>query len=587
MGGGAVTLKYPYAFNEERADCYLSSTGGQVKRNKIALSGVALLAAGTLALAGCAAGGGESDGGGNAGGAADPDAIITTNGSEPENPLIPTNTNEVGGGKILDSIFAGLIYYDADGAPVNDMAEEIITEDPQNITVKLKKGQKFTDGEEVTADNFIKAWNYGAQSENAQLSGYFFEDIEGFVVDAGDPDNPDDDIFGAQGDMAGLKQVDDYTFTITLNKPASDFALRLGYSAFYPLPDAAFADMEAFGQNPIGNGPYKIDGPDAWQHDVKIDLVRNDDYQGDRKPANGGLTINFYATQEAAYADLLSNEVDVIDAIPTNSLAVFTDELGDRAVNQPAAVFQSFTIGQFLPHFSGEEGELRRQAISMAINREEITKTIFSDTRTPASDFTSPVIDGWSDSVPGSEVLDFNAEEAKKLWAQADAIAPWEGEFKIAYNADGGHDAWVDAVSNQIKNTLGIEASGDPYPTFQDLRTKVNDRTITTAARSGWQADYPGLYNFLGPLYATGAGSNDGDYTNPEFDAAIKAGISNPDAAGQLEDFTKAQEILFNDLPAIPLWYSNVTGGFSENVDNVKFGWNSVPIFYEITKAAK
>ena len=587
MGGGAVTLKYPYAFNEERADCYLSSTGGQVKRNKIALSGVALLAAGTLALAGCAAGGGESDGGGNAGGAADPDAIITTNGSEPENPLIPTNTNEVGGGKILDSIFAGLIYYDADGAPVNDMAEEIITEDPQNITVKLKKGQKFTDGEEVTADNFIKAWNYGAQSENAQLSGYFFEDIEGFVVDAGDPDNPDDDIFGAQGDMAGLKQVDDYTFTITLNKPASDFALRLGYSAFYPLPDAAFADMEAFGQNPIGNGPYMIDGADAWQHDVKIDLVRNDDYQGDRKPANGGLTINFYATQEAAYADLLSNEVDVIDAIPTNSLAVFTDELGDRAVNQPAAVFQSFTIGQFLPHFSGEEGELRRQAISMAINREEITKTIFSETRTPASDFTSPVIDGWSDSVPGSEVLDFNAEEAKKLWAQADAIAPWEGEFKIAYNADGGHDAWVDAVSNQIKNTLGIEASGDPYPTFQDLRTKVNDRTITTAARSGWQADYPGLYNFLGPLYATGAGSNDGDYTNPEFDAAIKAGISNPDAAGQLEDFTKAQEILFNDLPAIPLWYSNVTGGFSENVDNVKFGWNSVPIFYEITKAAK
>lgn len=558
-----------------------------MKRNKIALSGVALLAAGTLALAGCAAGGGESNGGGNAGGAADPDAIITTNGSEPENPLIPTNTNEVGGGKILDSIFAGLIYYDADGAPVNDMAEEIITEDPQNITVKLKKGQKFTDGEEVTADNFIKAWNYGAQSENAQLSGYFFEDIEGFIVDAGDPNNPDDDIFGAQGDMAGLKQVDDYTFTIALNKPASDFALRLGYSAFYPLPDVAFEDMEAFGQNPIGNGPYMIDGADAWQHDVKIDLVRNDDYQGDRKPANGGLTINFYATQEAAYADLLSNEVDVIDAIPTNSLAVFTDELGDRAVNQPAAVFQSFTIGQFLPHFSGEEGELRRQAISMAINREEITKTIFSDTRTPASDFTSPVIDGWSDSVPGSEVLDFNAEEAKKLWAEADAIAPWEGEFKIAYNADGGHDAWVDAVSNQIKNTLGIEASGDPYPTFQDLRTKVNDRTITTAARSGWQADYPGLYNFLGPLYATGAGSNDGDYTNPEFDAAIKAGISNPDAAGQLEDFTKAQEILFNDLPAVPLWYSNVTGGFSENVDNVKFGWNSVPIFYEITKAAK
>ncbi|WP_314646362.1 ABC transporter substrate-binding protein [uncultured Microbacterium sp.] len=544
-----------------------------MKRNKIALAGTALFAIGALALAGCASGGGNSDSG-NAGGDADADAIITTNGSEPENPLIPTNTNEVGGGKILDEIFAGLVYYDADGKPVNDMAEEITTEDPQNLTVKLKEGQKFSDGEEVTADNFIKAWNEGAKLSNGHLSSYFFEDIEGFSYET-------------DSELTGLKQVDDYTFTIALNKPASDFALRLGYSAFYPLPDVAFEDMEAFGENPIGNGPYKIDGDDAWQHDVQIDLVRNDDYEGGRQAQNGGLTIKFYATQEAAYADLLSNEVDVIDAIPTNSLQVFTDELGDRAVNQPSAVFQSFTIGQFLPHFSGEEGMLRRQALSMAINREEITETIFSGTRTPASDFTSPVIAGWSDSVPGSEVLEYNPEKAKELWAEADAISPWEGDFKIAYNADGGHDAWVDAVSNSIKNTLGIEASGDPYPTFQDLRTKVNDRTITTAARSGWQADYPGLYNFLGPLYATGAGSNDGDYSNPEFDDLIEAGISNPDADAQLEDFTKAQEVLFKDLPAIPLWYSNVTGGFSENVDNVTFGWNSVPLYYEITKAGE
>lgn len=544
-----------------------------MKRNKIALAGTALFAIGALALAGCASGGSD-EGEGESGATGNADAIITTNGSEPENPLIPTNTNEVGGGKILDEIFAGLIYYDADGKPVNDVAEEITTEDPQNLTVKIKEGLTFTDGEEVTADNFIKAWNEGAKASNAHLSSYFFEDIEGFSYEE-------------DSELTGLKQVDDYTFTIALNKPASDFALRLGYSAFYPLPDVAFEDMEAFGQNPIGNGPYMIDGEDAWQHDVQIDLVRNDDYEGGREAANGGLTIKFYATQEAAYADLLSNEVDVIDAIPTNSLPVFTDELGERAVNQPSAVFQSFTIGQFLPHFSGEEGQLRRQALSMAINREEITETIFSGTRTPAADFTSPVIAGWSEDVPGSEVLDYDPEKAKELWAEADAIAPWDGEFKIAYNSDGGHDAWVDAVSNSIKNTLGIEASGDPYPTFQDLRTKVNDRTITTAARSGWQADYPGLYNFLGPLYATGAGSNDGDYTNPEFDELISAGISNPDADAQIEDFTKAQEVLFQDLPAIPLWYSNVTGGFSENVDNVTFGWNSVPLYYQITKAGE
>lgn len=207
-----------------------------MKRNKIALAGTALFVIGALALAGCASGGNESNG--DAGGNVNADAIITTNGSEPENPLIPTNTNEVGGGKILDEIFAGLIYYDAEGKPVNDVAEEITTEDPQNLTIKIKEGLTFTDGEEVTADNFIKAWNEGAKLSNGHLSSYFFEDIEGFSYDE-------------DSELTGLKQVDDYTFTIALNKPASDFALRLGYSAFYPLPDVAFEDMDAFGQNPI------------------------------------------------------------------------------------------------------------------------------------------------------------------------------------------------------------------------------------------------------------------------------------------------------------------------------------------------
>lgn len=542
-----------------------------MKRTRIALSGLAMLAGGGLVLTGCSGGGGgttEETTGGDGGNA----AIITTNGSEPQNPLIPTNTNEVGGGKILDSIFAGLIYYDAEGAPVNDMAESITVDDPQNLTVTLKEGQTFTDGEEVTADNFIKAWNYGALASNEQLSSYFFEDIVGFSYEE-------------DSELTGLEQVDDYTFTIELSKPAADFALRLGYSAFYPLPDVAFEDIEAFGESPIGNGPYQLASEDAWQNDVQIDLVRNDDYQGGRQAQNGGLNIIFYATQDAAYADLLAGNVDVIDAIPDSAFATYESDLGDRAVNQPAAVFQSFTIPDRLAHWSGEEGTLRRQAISHSINREEITETIFQGTRTPASDFTSPVIDGWSDSLAGAEVLEYDPELAAELWAQADAISPWEGTFQIAYNADGGHQSWVDAVTNGIKNTLGIEASGAPYPTFAEARTLITDRAIQTAFRTGWQADYPGLYNFLGPLYATNAGSNDGDYSNPEFDALLADGISETELEAQNETFQQAQEILLADLPVIPLWYSNVTGGYADTVENVEFGWNSVPLYHQITKA--
>jgi len=85
-------------------------------------------------------------------------------------------------------------------------------------------------------------------------------------------------------------------------------------------------------------------------------------------------------------------------------------------------------------------------------------------------------------------------------------------------------------------------------------------------------------------LYATNAGSNDGDYSNPEFDKLLNKGASETDIDAANADFQAAQEILLEDLPATPLWYSNVTGGYDDTVSNVKFGWNSVPLYYEITK---
>jgi oligopeptide transport system substrate-binding protein len=541
-----------------------------VKRNKIALAGIGLLAVGALALAGCSSKSGGGDASASAGG--NSNAIIKVSGSEPENPLLPANTNEVGGGKILDSIFAGLAYYDAKGKLVNDMAESIKVDDSSNLTVKVKQGNTFSNGEKVTADSFINAWQYGAKFSNKQLNQSWFADIEGFSDTA-------------DSELTGLKKVDDYTFTIKLSNPvAADFSQRLGYSAFYPLPEAGLKDMTTFGENPIGNGPYKFAKQGAWQHKVELDLVKSDTYKGARQAKNGGVNFIFYPTADAAYADLQSNKVDVIDQIPATAQQTFESDLGDRAVNQPAAIFQSFSIPGNAEHFTGDEGKLRREAISMAIDRASITKTIFNNTRTPASDFTSPVIAGWSDSLKGADVLKFDAKKAKELWAEADKISPWSGKFQIAYNSDSSHQAWVDAVSNQLKNNLGIDASGNPYVDFASLRKDVNARTIKTAFRTGWQADYPAQYNFLQPLYGTKASSNDTDYSNPEFDKLVAKGASESDQSAATKDYAQAQELLLQDLPAIPLWYSNVNGGFAKGVKNVEFGWNSVPLYYEITK---
>ncbi|MHA2788631.1 peptide ABC transporter substrate-binding protein [Corynebacterium sp. S7] len=525
---------------------------------------LALLTVGAVAFAtvSCSSSNGGSDASGSSSGG---DNYITAKGTEPQNPLIPANTNEVGGGNIVDLIYSGLVYYDADGEIHNEMAQSIDLEGEKTYRVTLKDGITFSDGSPIKSENFVRAWNKAV--EDAMLSSYFFEPILGYEE--------------GKAEMEGLKIVDDKTFTIELNQPEADFTTRLGYSAFYPLHDSAFDDLAAFGEKPIGNGPYTLS---AWNHNQDATIVPSEEYSGERKPQNDGVTFVFYAQDDAAYADLLAGNLDVTDQIPDSAFATFETELGDRAINQPSAVFQSFTIPERIPHFGGEEGKLRRQAISHAIDRDAITETIFGGTRTPATDFTSPVIPGHSDTLAGADVLKYDPELAKQLWAEADAISPYTGEFKLSYNADGGHQAWVDAVVNSIRNTLGIEAVGDAYPDFKSLRDEVTNRTIDGAFRTGWQADYPSLGNFLGPLYGTGAGSNDGDYSNPEFDRLLSEAAAAADAEAATPLYNQAQEILLQDLPATPLWYANVTGGYSENVDNVVFSWKSVPVYYNITK---
>lgn len=527
---------------------------------KLSIAVTAVAAALALSLSGCAA----STGGGN-------NNIISVNGSEPQNPLLATNTNEVGGGLIIDNIYAGLVYYDAKGAPVNDMAESITSDDNITWNIKIKSGWKFTNGEEVTADSFVNAWQYGALLSNAQLNSYFFDAIEGFSYEK-------------DSKLTGLTVVSSTEFTVKLSSAQSDFPLRLGYTAFFPQPQAFFDDPKAFGENPIGNGPYMLDGEGAWKHNVEINLVKNPDYQGGRAVKNGGLKIVFYATLDAAYADLQADNLDVMAGIPDSALKTYKTDLGDRAVDQAAAIFQSFTIPGRLAHWSGEEGKLRRAALSMSINRQEIIDVIFNGTRKAARDFTSPVIAGWSESLTGSDVLDFNPEKAKELWAEADKISPWSGKFELAYNADGGHQGWVDAVTNSIKNTLGIDAAGKAYPTFAEIRTAVTDKTIKEAFRTGWQADYPALANFIAPLYQTGAGANDGQYSNPAVDKLIAEGNSAKTLDEANAKYQAAQEILLQDLPAIPMWYGVANGGYSTKVSNVAFGWNSVPVLYDVVK---
>ncbi|MDR7384228.1 peptide ABC transporter substrate-binding protein [Promicromonospora iranensis] len=540
--------------------------------------------ASSLVLTACGGGGGGDDtGDGNSTG------IVTVGNGEPQNPIIPTMTNETFGSKVTSNVFAGLVYYDAEGVVHNEVAESIESEDNKVWTITLKDGWTFSDGTPVTAQSFVDAWNYGAYAPNAQNLSYFFEPIEGFTDVQFAEDQLDKDGAPKEGEvpasetMSGLEAVSETELQVTLAQPESDFPLRLGYSAFYPLPESFHDDPEAFGEEPIGNGPYVLD---TWEHNRLIELRPNDSYAGEREVQNGGVDLVAYTDEDSAYNDLLDGNLDIVTNVPASAFGTFEEELGDRAVNQPAAVIQVINVPEYVEGFQGEAGLLRRQAISMAIDRDQVTETVFSGSRTPATDFTSPVINGWSDDLEGNEVLDYNPEEAKRLWDEAEAIEPWGDEpLYIASNADSDHQSWIDPTCNGIRDTLGIDCEFDAYPTFDEFLDARDNEQIKGLFRGGWQADYPAMSNFLGPIYGTGAGSNDMGYSSEEFDAKLDeaAGESDPDAA--IELYKEAQTILFQDLPGIPLWYNNATGGWSEAVDNVVFGWDSDPLLYQVTKS--
>ncbi|RJO78058.1 ABC transporter substrate-binding protein [Nocardia panacis] len=508
-------------------------------------------------------------------GGADSD-IVTVNGGEPQNPLVPTNTNENYGGRVVDRLYAGLKYYDGNGNSHNELAQSIESSDRKNYKITIKPDWKFSDGSSVTAKSFVDAWNYGALGTNAQLQSYVFQGIVGF-------DDVNSKTPTAQT-MSGLKVVDDKTFTVALKQPSIDFETSLGYAPFYPLPDAAFKDMKAFGENPIGNGPYKFARTGAWEHNVKIDLVPNPEYKGGRAPKNKGLRFVMYQSFDTAYADLQAGNLDALDNIPDSALTTYKKDLGDRAITKPTAQNQHIGIQQNAPHFGGPEGLLRRKAISMAIDRDLICDKIWKGTKLPARDFTASTLPGFDANLPGSEYLKYNAAEAKKLWAEADAIAPWSGRFEIAYNSDGGHQPWIEATANSIKNTLGIDAIATPYPTFKTIRDKVNTRTIGTAFRYGWQGDYPTMLQFLTSQYFSFSDTNNVDYKSPEFDAKLNAALAAPTEQESWKLVGQAQTLMFKDMVDIPMFDYIASAGRSEKVKKAELAWSGLFDFENIEK---
>ncbi|ARF57233.1 peptide ABC transporter substrate-binding protein [Streptomyces gilvosporeus] len=522
-----------------------------------------------VALAAAACGGG--------GGGTESSGVVSASWGDPQNPLEPANTNEVQGGKVMEMLFRGLKRYNPKtGAAENVIADRIETKDSQHFTVTLKGGWNFSNGQPVTAKSFVDAWNYGALLTNKQKNASFFQYIDGF-----------DKVHPASGTptaktLSGLAVKDDKTFTVTLNQKFSSWPDTLGYAAFMPLPKAFFTDHAAYLKKPIGDGPYTIE---SYTKGSVMKMRKWDGYKGPDAARNDGIDLRVYTDNNTSYTDLQAGNLDLVDDIPAAQLKNVKRDLGNRYINQPAGIIQTLTFPMYDNNWGGTGKAKLRQGISMAINRDQITKEIFQKTRTPATDWTSPVLGekgGYQAGVCGA-ACEYDPKEAKKLIQEGGGLPG--GKMALAYNADtGSHKDWIDAICNSINNTLGTDSAcvGAPVGTFADFRNKIAAKQMTGPFRAGWQMDYPLIQNFLQPLYYTNAASNDGKFSNAEFDRLVNEANAQTSTHEGVAKFQEAEKILAQQMPAIPLWYQNGSAGYSPRLSNVALNPFSVPVFNEI-----
>jgi oligopeptide transport system substrate-binding protein len=540
-----------------------------VRLSRRSASFVAMAASVALAATAC---GGDDGGGG--GGDGDGGGTFRLGITEPT-AIDPYNAQESEGILVTKQLFRGLTEATADGEVENMLAEDIESNDDcTEWTFTLKEDTTFSNGEPVDAAAFLRGWNRAALQESASDVAYHLSGIEGFSdVNGGDAT-----------EMSGAVAEDDYTLKVTLAEPDCEFDYKTTHTVYSPVPEeAGAADNAEYNDMPIGNGPFKMDGP--WQHDQSITLVRNDDYGLDDTPSIDRVEIAILNPDNSIELEYQGFQADQFDwaRIPTTQFSAAKQrfesqgnwlETDTNGMNYLLPITDS-------PPFNTLEA---RQAASLAIDREAIMEGVYQGLYRAGTTIVPPAFDEFHQEGL-CEVCTHDPEQAKTLAEQGGA--PPGTAVKLQYNTGAGHDEWMQAVAAQWKETLGweVELVGMPFGELLEAQQAVG---ATGMFRFAWGADYPTPDNYLYPLLHSDAinkdetgkvvGDNRSRFENAEFDQLVKEARSTPDDAERAEKQQEAEKIAVEQLGLIPHHYRTQFRLFnSEKWADVELDFNENP----------
>ncbi|AVA22376.1 peptide ABC transporter substrate-binding protein [Rhizobium sp. LEGMi198b] len=494
------------------------------------------------------------------------------NGGDPTS-LDPQKISGDWENRIDGDIFEGLVTEDPKDNPIPGQAASwTISPDQKVYTFKLRDGIKWSDGQPVTAQDFVFAFQRLMDPKTAAQYAY----LQYTILNAEKINK------GEIKDLSqlGVKAIDDKTLEITLENPTPYFLNALMHYTAYPLPKHV---VESKGDewvkigNIVTNGPYK---PTEWVPGSHVSMVKSDQYYDakDIKIDN----VNYYTLEDqaAALKRYRAGEFDILTSFPADQFDWIQKNLPGQAHVVPFLGTYYYVLNATKPPFNDKRV---RQALSMAVNREVIGPKILGTGELPmyswvppgTANYGEPAYVSWKDEPYKQKV-----EEAKKLLKDAGFGPDHPLKAQLRYNTNDNHKRIAVAIAAMWK-PLGVDI--ELYNTETKVHYDEMQRGQVEIGRAGWLADYNDPINFLN-LLSTGVEMNYGRWSNPDYDALIKRGNEQTDLKKRAEIYKKAEQLALDDSAAIPIYYyvsQNIVApkvqGFVDNIQDIhRTRWLSI-----------
>ena len=476
----------------------------------------------------------------------------------------PFNSQESEGILVTKQLFTGLVEIDNATAQIKPGVAEKWSHntDCTEWTFNLRPGTKFSNGDPVDAQAFIRGMTRAAKQSAASDVAYHMAGIAGYtdIHGTGDANSK-----ATATTFSGLSAPDANTLDVKLSAADCEFDKKTLQPVMSPVPaSAGEAGNKVFNDMPIGNGPFKMKEP--WHHDQSITLVRNDSYFGAKAHLNEvDLTIQpGQDALEAEYKGLQSGQYDyarIPPALIPQAKSVYEPKGG--FVHKLSYGINYLLVNVVNPPLNKADA---RKAISLAIDRQAIIDGVFSGLQTRATSIIPPPLKDYYTPNVCDTCDKPDVTKAKQLAASA-GLTPGT-KVNLAFNTGGGHEAWVQAVQQQLEKNLGLKVNLQPSPFAELLKNEKADNA-SGLFRAAWSADYPSAENFLFPLLSQKSlppGDNRGRYVNKQFDDLLAQARKAADASQRVSLIKQAEKIAIgDDMALIPMWYRDQYRAFDSS----------------------